>query len=254
MKAGCLRDSVREHIPRREGFTLTDLLVILAAIAVLISLRLPALARATSQTKRAQCAANLRQFTLAVQIYAGEFNDKLPNSSAGYWAWDLPWDLGDQLNRFGANWRVLYCPGTSPRFTDDDNFDLYNFAPPYYRVLGYANTFPGLAIVVASNQNVTLTPQPIQVGFGKYVTPLASERVLLADATISAPGQNNESLRDTYNYTTIAGGYAPPNVSNHLRGKIPAGGNLGMLDGHVEWRRFENMHVRTTGSSPVFWW
>jgi prepilin-type processing-associated H-X9-DG protein len=37
---------------------------------------------------------------------------------------------------------------------------------------------------------------------------------------------------------------------------LPAGGNVGMLDGHVEWRVFPQMHVRTPQGSgtPVFWW
>jgi prepilin-type processing-associated H-X9-DG protein len=44
-------------------------------------------------------------------------------------------------------------------------------------------------------------------------------------------------------------------VSAHLDRRFPAGGNLAMLDGHVEWRKFEDTTARTSsGSSPVFWW
>ena len=254
MKTGCLKDSVKEHLSRHAGFTLTELLVILAVIAVLVSLRLPALARASNQTKRAQCAANLRQFTLAMLIYGNEYGDKLPNNSAGNWATDVTWAIGSFVESTGCKWTVMYCPGTEPRFTQALNYQYYNYVPNNFRVLGYANTFPGSASVLSSDQNVTLTPKPFLVGFNKYVTPPASERVLLANATMSNSGQNNESLRDTYNYTSIATGYIVQRVSAHLNGKLPSGGNLGMLDGHVEWRRFEDMHVRTTGSSPVFWW
>jgi prepilin-type processing-associated H-X9-DG protein len=36
---------------------------------------------------------------------------------------------------------------------------------------------------------------------------------------------------------------------------IPLGGNVGMLDGHVEWRDFTNMLPRAGGSgSPYFFW
>ena len=46
--------------------------------------------------------------------------------------------------------------------------------------------------------------------------------------------------------------------SAHLNpGGIPAGGNLIMLDNHVEWRKFDKMYVRTSpnGSGlPPFWW
>ncbi len=42
--------------------------------------------------------------------------------------------------------------------------------------------------------------------------------------------------------------------TSHMAGFLPAGGNLAMLDGHVEWRKFDDMHVRAAGSGPVFWW
>jgi prepilin-type processing-associated H-X9-DG protein len=35
---------------------------------------------------------------------------------------------------------------------------------------------------------------------------------------------------------------------------MPTGGNLLMLDNHVEWRKFNSMLPRTIGNVPVFWW
>ena len=245
----------RSTLPSPAAFTLLELLVIIAVLALLISLRLPALARATDQTKRAQCAGNLRQFTLAMHIFANDNNDRMPNNSAGYWAWDVSGDIGTFVESTGSKWTIMYCPGTSPRFDDTENWNFYNFGVPTYRVLGYANTFPGNPGVVATNINSTLNPVSVQMAFGLYSNPLASQRVLLADATISVPGQNNPAARYTYNYTDIQGGYATAQTSAHLAGQFPIGGNLGMLDGHVEWRKFADMTPRTTGNtSPVFWW
>ena len=238
---------------RQQGFTLVELLAILAVVVLLISVRLPALARATDQTKRAQCASNLRQFALAIHIFANDNNDRLPTNSVGYWAWDVSSDVGTFVESTGSPWTVMYCPGTSPRFSDSDNWAFYNYAPGY-RVLGYAHTFPGNASVASTNLNATLTPVPFPIGFGVTVTPLTSQRVLLADATISDFGQNNPALRYTYNFTSIGGGFPQRYCSPHLMGLFPAGGNLGMLDGHIEWRKFDDMKPRTDGSSPVFWW
>jgi prepilin-type processing-associated H-X9-DG protein len=41
-----------------------------------------------------------------------------------------------------------------------------------------------------------------------------------------------------------------------MNGSVPLGGNLGMLDGHSEWRKFQYMFPRDqVGSgSPIFWW
>lgn len=38
-----------------------------------------------------------------------------------------------------------------------------------------------------------------------------------------------------------------------MAGRLPAGGNLLFLDGHVAWRRFQEMRIRTVGE-PAFWW
>jgi len=45
-------------------------------------------------------------------------------------------------------------------------------------------------------------------------------------------------------------------LTPHMNGNVPLGGNLGMLDGHSEWRKFQFMFPRDqTGSgAPVFWW
>lgn len=62
------------------GFTLLELLVVAAIIAVLASLLLPALSNAKSQAQRAQCSGNQRQLTLTWLIYAGDHNERLvPN-------------------------------------------------------------------------------------------------------------------------------------------------------------------------------
>jgi prepilin-type processing-associated H-X9-DG protein len=188
-----------------------------------------------------------------MHIFAGENDDKLPSSIVG-WAWDLQPAVGTFVESAGCKWTVMYCPGTGPRFSEADNWDLYTFTPGY-RITGYANTFSA-STLAATNLNTTLTPPSFQVGAETYITPTTSERVLLADATISGPGQGNPAARYNYNYTSIQGGFRLPHLSPHLNlnGRFPVGGNLGMLDGHVEWRKFADMTPRTTGGSAVFWW
>jgi prepilin-type processing-associated H-X9-DG protein len=46
-------------------------------------------------------------------------------------------------------------------------------------------------------------------------------------------------------------GHQSPHLASN--GRLPEGGNLTMLDGHAEWRKFDRQRVRTDGD-PSFWW
>ena len=58
---------------RDGGFTLVELLVVIAIIAVLIALLLPAVQGARESSRRAQCANNMRQLSLAVLNYESTY-------------------------------------------------------------------------------------------------------------------------------------------------------------------------------------
>ncbi len=59
------------------GFTLVELLVVMAVISILASMLLPALASAKGKARGLSCLSNLRQIGAAIHLYAGDFQDYL---------------------------------------------------------------------------------------------------------------------------------------------------------------------------------
>ena len=66
------------------GFTLIELLVVIAIIAILAALILPGLSRAREQANRAVCKSNLRQFGVAITLYANDNRDRLMQTILSY--------------------------------------------------------------------------------------------------------------------------------------------------------------------------
>jgi len=261
--------------PGNRAFTRVDLLALMASSALLLFIVLPALGRVTGKTAVAQCAANLEQYDMALQIYGGENQDNLPSIGfpvPGAWAWDVPLGYTAWLTNTGVKWTSFYCPGTSGRFMEQDNWLWWNiYVPAGHRVLGYASTLPSIGSMdqtvgtysFSTNINSTLNMQRVNLS-GTNLPVIPASRVLVADATLTygngvpppaGPALNAAKLTYDWvdNFITFN---LKPGISAHLNGLIPLGGNVGMLDGHVEWRDFTNMLPRAGGvnGEAFFYW
>ena len=105
----------------RGAFTLVELLVVIGIIALLLSILMPSLRKARSIAMRLACASNLKQISLAMNLYLNGNENTYPcaqdpvSTAPAYWLWmGRGWRgfvepyLGDNID--ANNPSALFCP------------------------------------------------------------------------------------------------------------------------------------------------
>lgn len=105
-----MRQVTRVRAPRRAGFTLAEVVVIVGIITVLIALIVTGLGRAREMGRRAVCLNHVRQVSAALLAYAAENDQFFPfKARAVSFATSGPWDV----EMDPADW-IYWQPGPPP--------------------------------------------------------------------------------------------------------------------------------------------
>ena len=235
--------------------TRTELVAVITGLMLCGGLAIPAAPSTRVRSVRVQCANNLKWLGAASIGYADTNAGRFPTLTGASWPWDMPTATANRLVENGANRQLFYCPsvpaGNNDRLWRFSSGADDNLASPEvgFRIVGYQFAFAGSGRVKTTNLTTSLKPAPWVIN-GLTNNPPLSERVIVADAILSQG--DNELNRDQNTYGQIQGAVGQLQ-SAHLNGTLPGGGNLCFADGHVTWRPFLEMHVRTSGG-PAFWW
>ena len=231
--------------PRLNGrvFTLIELLTVIAIIAILAAILFPVYNKLKAKGYQSVCFSNMRQIAIACTLYAGDNKDFAPGSAIDWW--------NEQCYK-RSNWcreiapyvksdELFKCPATKKAALWQGWVNISGGAagPPgearWWTSFGY-NCYLGN---FDANGNIITDPNWRVVRRKLSTLRYPTQLIMLADCSYIPDNTPPELVQDDPDCNLWpegrlkGGGHLSPRHSN--------GANLAFCDGHVKWRRYENI-------------
>ncbi|HMO15009.1 MAG TPA: DUF1559 domain-containing protein [Pirellulaceae bacterium] len=134
----------RHHGWQTKGFTLVELLVVIAVVAILMAIAIPAVQSVRESARRTHCQANLGRIASATQIYLSNFRH-FPAGTLGFadvFDYDVHWnDPSSQY--FWKRAQHTSCLALLLRYLEQENLES-QIAPLAYNPHAFMDQFPPL--------------------------------------------------------------------------------------------------------------
>jgi len=235
------------------GFTLVELLVVLAIIAILAALLLVSLAKSQEKVKSAVCLNNLKQLQVGWCMYVLVNNDRLPPNISQL-------IFPNQANVAGA-----WVLGNAKTDTNTDNIKagvLFPYIPnaAVYRCPADTSTVTGGSLIRTRSYSIelwlnadirngtvqeTVNNNPFNLRkYTQMVDPSPAHTWVFSDEHANTISDGIFVIASPWAFPPDPGGAGPPGPDLHFWSSFPAdrhsnGANLSFADGHVEhhtWR------------------
>jgi prepilin-type N-terminal cleavage/methylation domain-containing protein len=121
---------MNRRAPRQRGFTLIELMVVIAIVTVLAGLLVPAISRAMKTASRTACMNNLKQLGTAFATYRIQSKGYLPSCGSGQYNGQLGYERSGKPTEF---WYKALAPlvDVDPDFLDDLDTNDEMSTPPF---------------------------------------------------------------------------------------------------------------------------
>lgn len=175
---------------RNRALTLVEVLVVIAALAILVAVLLPALAAAKRKSARIGCVSNLKQIGLAYRIWGDDNNDKFPMQTSVTNSGTMELAAAEKavqtflvMSNELSTPRILHCPNDKAHSEANSFAELNNSNISYFVGLDADETHP--QALLSGDDNFEIGGVPVKSGLLEVMsnTPVAwdSSRHVLHD-------------------------------------------------------------------------